>query len=234
MLEFFVREHHNLHAPRAMVVLKPLKVVLTNYPDDQVEQLTGANHPQNSDMGSRQVPFTKTLYIDQEDFRESANKKFKRLVLGKKVRLRNAYVIMAEHAITDAHGNIVEVHATYDPATLGEDPPDGVKPKGVIQWVSASEGINITVREYDRLFSAEAPEQEGEGEDGFLAAINPQSFVEHTQCVAEPALGNTEPESVFQFEREGYFVADRNDYTIERPVFNKTIGLRDSWAKQDK
>jgi glutaminyl-tRNA synthetase len=233
MLEFFVREHHNLHAPRAMVVLKPLKVVLTNYPDDQVEQLTGANHPQNPAMGSRQLPFTKTLYIDQEDFRESANKKFKRLVLGKKVRLRNAYVIMAEKALTDEHGNVTEVHATYDPATLGEDPPDGVKPKGVIQWVSASEGISITVREYDRLFSAEAPEQEGEGDDGFLTAINPESFVEYPNCIAEPTLGNTEPESVFQFEREGYFVADRNDYTPERPVFNKTIGLRDSWAKQD-
>lgn len=231
MLEFAVREYHNHNAPRVMVVMKPLKVVITNYPADKIEQLDAPNHPQNPVMGVRQVPFSQTLYIDQEDFREEANKKFKRLVIGKKVRLRNAYVILAEKVIKNDSGEVIEVHASYDEDTLGTDPQDGVKPKGVIQWVSAGECIDITVRHYDRLFNVESPEKLGEGDEGFLEGINDQSFEELCNCVAEPSLADASPESVFQFEREGYFVADRYDFTSDKPVFNKTIGLRDSWVK---
>ena len=237
MLEFAVREHHNVNAPRAMVVINPLKVVITNYPEDQGEQLSAPNHPQNEAMGERKVPFSKSFYIDREDFRESANKKFKRLVIGKKVRLRNAYVVMANSVVKDAQGEITEVHVTYDPETLGQDPSDGVKPKGVIQWVSADKGVPVTVRLYDRLFNQEAPEKAADsdtGENDFMACVNPDSFTELTTCIAEPSLLEANVEQVFQFEREGYFVADRYDHSSEKPVFNKTIGLRDSWPKQEQ
>ena len=228
MLEFAVREHHNQHAPRAMVVINPLKVVVSNFDEGEVESLSAANHPQDESMGHRALPFTRELYIDREDFREQANKKFKRLVLGKKVRLRNAYVVTAESVIKDDSGEVVEVHVRYDAETLGADPGDGVKPKGVIQWVSASEGVPITVRLYDRLFCKEHPEQ---GED-FVDCLNTDSLLEIGAAIAEPALRDVAAEQVLQFEREGYFVADRYDHCRERPVFNKTIGLRDSWAKQ--
>lgn len=237
MLEFAVREHHNTHAPRAMVVMKPLKVVITNYPDDQVEQLTAPNHPQDETLGSRQLPFTKTLYIDRDDFREEANKKFKRLVLGKKVRLRNAYVILAESVVKDDSGEIVEVHVSYDADTLGTDPADGVKPKGVIQWVSATEGKAITVRAYDRLFNVPDPDRKTDSageEDGFMAFVNHESLAVIDNAIAEPSLLDAAVEQVFQFEREGYFVADRYDFSASTPVFNKTIGLRDSWPKQEQ
>lgn len=236
MLEFAVREYHNVHAPRAMVVINPLKLVISNYPVDQVEQLDAPNHPQDITMGSRKVPFTQTIYIDKADFRESANKKFKRLVMGKKVRLRNAYVIMAESVVKDDSGEVIEVHASYDPDTIGQDPVDGIKPKGVIQWVSVTEGKPITIREYDRLFSHESPEKASEdsGDSDFMSCINPDSYCEHTECFAEPSLLDASAEQVFQFEREGYFVADRHDFSRDQPVFNKTIGLRDSWPKQDQ
>ena len=237
MLEFAVREHHNVHAPRAMVVINPLKVVITNYPEDKTESLVAPNHPQNEAMGSRTVPFAKTFYIDREDFREEANKKFKRLVIGKKVRLRNAYVVMADSVVKDAQGEITEVHVTYDPATLGQDPTDGIKAKGVIQWVSADTAKPITVRLYDRLFDQESPEKASDtetGENDFMSCVNPDSYTELTHCVAEPSLLEAKPEQVLQFEREGYFVADRYDHSSETPVFNKTIGLRDSWPKQEQ
>lgn len=236
MLEFAVREHHNIHAPRAMVVINPLKVVITNYPDDQVESLTAANHPQDESMGTRVLPFTKTFYIDKDDFREEANKKFKRLVIGKKVRLRNAYVVLAESVVKDAQGEITEVHVSYDPGSLGVDPADGVKPKGVVQWVSATEGKRITVRDYDRLFSAAEPEKVGDDTDGgdFMSAVNADSLTVIDNAIAEPALLNAEAEQVFQFEREGYFVADRYQFSADTPIFNKTIGLRDSWPKQEQ
>lgn len=232
MLEFAVREHHNVHAPRAMVVINPLKLVITNYPADKTEYLDAPNHPQDDSMGTRKVPFTQTLYIDKEDFRESANKKFKRLVVGKKVRLRNAYVLIADSLVKDVNGEIIEVHASYDPDTIGVDPADGIKPKGVIQWVSATEGKAIIIREYDRLFNHESPEKSDEVD--FMSHINCDSYKEHTQCMAEPSLLNAVAEQVFQFEREGYFVADRHDFSAEQPVFNKTIGLRDSWPKQEQ
>lgn len=235
MLEFAVREHHNVNAPRAMVVMNPLKVVISNYPENTIEQLTGANHPQDESKGSRQLPFTKTLYIDRDDFREEANKKFKRLVIGKKVRLRNAYVVLAESVVKDANGEITEVHVSYDPDSLGVDPADGIKPKGVIQWVSATEGKPITVRDYDRLFNDPDPERAGgDEENGFMACVNQNSLSVIDTAIAEPALLSAAPEQVFQFEREGYFVADRYDFSSETPVFNKTIGLRDSWPKQEQ
>ena len=233
MLEFAVREYHNEHAPRAMVVMNPLKLVLTNYPEGKTESLAAPNHPQNDAMGSRQLPFGKTLYIDRDDFREEANKKYKRLVLGKKVRLRNAYVVLAESVVKDDEGNIVEVHASVDLDTLGTDPADGAKPKGVIQWVSAAEGKPIRVRLYDRLFNAPDPERDADGEpQDMMSALNPDSFRLLEDCIAEPSLVDALPEQVFQFEREGYFVADRYDHSPDTPTFNKTIGLRDSWPKE--
>ncbi len=235
MLEHAVREYHNEHAPRAMVVMNPLKVVISNYPDDQSEVLRGANHPQNAEMGDRALPFSKEIYIDADDFRESANKKFKRLVVGKKVRLRNAYVIFAESCTKDADGNIVEIQATYDPETIGADPADGVKPKGVIQWVDARTAIELTVNCYDRLFREENPEGYvgDDGEDGFMACVNPDSLNVVT-ALGEASLASINPEQVLQFEREGYFVADRYTYNEKSYVFNKTIGLRDTWAKVEQ
>ncbi|MCB1700092.1 MAG: glutamine--tRNA ligase/YqeY domain fusion protein [Halioglobus sp.] len=229
MLEFAIREDLNENAPRAMCVLNPLKVVLTNYPDSQVEDLVAARHPSRPDLGERVLPFTRELYIDADDFREEANKKYKRLVLGKRVRLRNAYVIEAHEAVKDSAGKVVEVHASIIPHTIGNDPADGVKPKGVIQWVSASRGRQATVRLYDRLFNHEAPDK---GDRDFLQHVNPDSLRVVERAWIEPSLVQALPEQGFQFEREGYFVADRYDHSEESPVFNRTIGLRDSWAEQ--
>ena len=229
MLEFAIREDLNENAPRAMCVLNPLKVVLVDYPDSKVEALSAACHPNRPELGERVLPFSRELYIDADDFREEANKKYKRLVLGKRVRLRNAYVIEALEAVKDDAGNVVEVHARVIADTLGNDPADGIKPKGVIQWVSASRGRQATVRLYDRLFTHEAPDK---GDRDFMAHINPDSLqiVEHAWI--EPSLAQATPEQGFQFEREGYFVADRYDHTEQAPVFNRTIGLRDSWSEQ--
>ncbi len=226
MLEFAIREDLNANAPRAMAVLNPLKVVLTDYPEDKVETLTASNHPSREELGTRELPFTRELYIDAEDFREEANKKYKRLVLGKRVRLRNAYVIEADEVVRDDSGEIVEVRAHTIPDTLGADPADGVKPKGVIQWVSASHGKRAEVRLYDRLFNHEAPDR---GDQDYLAHLNPDSLKVIEAAWIEPSLANAQPEQGFQFEREGYFVADRFDHSGEQPVFNMTIGLRDTW-----
>ncbi|MFT4518562.1 MAG: glutaminyl-tRNA synthetase [Halioglobus sp.] len=226
MLEFAIREDLNENAPRGMCVLKPLKVVLTDYPEDKVEELTVPGHPNRDDLAQRKLPFTRELYIDVEDFREEANKKYKRLVLGKRVRLRNAYVIEGDAVVKDDAGNIIEVHAHTIPNTLGENPEDGIKPKGVIQWVSASHGKTAQVRLYDRLFNQEAPDK---GEGGYLDCINPQSLEVIEEAWIEPGLADAKTEQGFQFEREGYFVADRYDHTSDKPVFNRTIGLRDTW-----
>ncbi len=229
MLEYCVRDDHDKNAPRAMCVLRPLKVVLTNYPSDQKEMLTAPGHPQRADLPERQLPFTATVYIDCEDFREEANKKYKRLVLGKRVRLRNAYVIEADEAIKDERGDIVEVRARVIADTLGADPADGVKPKGVIHWVSADEHLDCEVRLYDRLFNEEFP---GAGGSDFLQAINPDSLEVLNTCKAEISLASAAPEQTFQFEREGYFCLDAEYSRLQgKPVFNRTIGLRDSWAK---
>ena len=229
MLEFAIREDLNENAPRAMCVLNPLKVVLSNYEQGRVEQLSAPCHPSRAELGQRQLPFTRELYIDADDFREEANKKYKRLVLGKRVRLRNAYVIEAHDLVKDSAGEILEVHARIIADTLGNDPADGIKPKGVIQWVSASEGRQATVRLYDRLFTHESPDK---GERDFLDFINPVSLRVVANAWIESSLAQAQPEQHFQFEREGYFVADRYDHSEAAPVFNLTIGLRDSWGEQ--
>ena len=230
MLEHAIRDDLNENAPRAMCVIDPLKVVLTNYPEGESETLTAPGHPNRDDLPERPLPFCRELWIEREDFREEANKKYKRLVLGKKVRLRNAYVIVADEVVKDAEGNISEVRCRYEPETLGCDPHDGVKPKGVIHWVSASHGVPVTVRLYDRLFLNETPDR---GDEGFLAHLNPDALEVRKHCWGEPSLAAAQPEQSFQFERLGYFVADRHEHSASRPVFNRTIGLRDTWAKQE-
>ena len=229
MLEFAIREDLNENAARGMCVLRPLKVVLTDYPSDKVEDLRAPGHPSRDDLGERVLPFTRELYIEADDFREEANKKFKRLVLGKRVRLRNAYVIEADEVVKDALGNVCEVHAHIIADTLGENPADGIKPKGVIHWVSASHGKNAQVRLYERLFNHEAPDK---GDNAFMDHINPDSLEVIESAWIEPSLTAARPEQGFQFEREGYFVADRYDHSPDKPVFNRTIGLRDTWNSQ--
>ena len=230
MLEHAIRDDLNENAPRAFCVIDPLKVVLTNYPEDRVETLAAPAHPGRDDLGQRELPFARELYIDRDDFREEANKKYKRLVLGKRVRLRNAYVIEAEDIEKSADGEITAVYCRLVEDTLGEDPADGIKPKGVIHWVSAAHGVSVELRLYDRLFSVEAPDRGGED---FHQYLNPESLVVTTAAVAEPGLADAAPEARFQFEREGYFVADRFDHRPGAPVFNKTIGLRDTWQRTE-
>lgn len=230
MLEFSVRDDLDKNAPRAMCVLRPLKVTLTNYPEDKIEEMVAPCHPNRDDLGERLLPFTRTLYIDQDDFREEANKKYKRLVLGKRVRLRNAYVIEADLAIRDEQGNIIEIVAHIIEDSLGKDPADGIKPKGVIHWVSAAHNLDCEVRLYDRLFTDEAPDAGGKN---FLDHINPNSLEILRNCKAEISLAKAGLDDHFQFEREGYFCLDSKYHTPDKPVFNRTIGLRDSWAKMD-
>jgi glutaminyl-tRNA synthetase len=229
VLENCIREDLNSSAPRRMAVLHPLKVIITDYPEDQVEQLDIANHPQDETMGSRTVPFTRELYIDQNDFREEASKKFKRLVSGGEVRLRNAYVIRCDEVIKDAHGEIIELHCSYDPATLGAN-PSGRKVKGVIHWVSVQYGLNAELRLYDRLFNQPSPDS---GKDGLEYAdhLNPGSLKTLTGCVVEPALAEAAAGQRFQFEREGYFCVDEKLSVPGELMFNRTVTLRDSWAK---
>lgn len=225
MLEHAVRDDLDKNAPRAMTVLRPLKVVLTNYPEAKTEQLQATGHPNRDDLGSRVLPFGRELFIDQDDFREEANKKYKRLVLGKRVRLRHAYVIEAEQAIKNDQGEVIEVRAKVIENTLGNDPEDGVKPKGVIHWVAAHENAQFNVHLYDRLFTEPAP---GAGGADFLASINPDSLQILTGCKGEIGLLEASVEQGFQFEREGYFCRDSQAATL---VFNRTIALRDTWTK---
>jgi glutaminyl-tRNA synthetase len=224
MLESAVRDHLNQHAPRAMCVMQPLRLTLTNLAEPLV--LTVPNHPADPEFGSRELVMGSELFIDQADFREEANKQFKRLVLGKRVRLRGGLVIEGERCEKDADGNVVRVLARCVTSVPGTDPEDGVKPKGVIQWVSAEHGLFATIRRYDRLFAVPEPARE----DDMLAALNPKSLEVIEGAMVEPGVSEGEPEQVFQFEREGYFVADRYDHAPGSPVFNLTIGLRDTWS----
>lgn len=226
MLEACVRDELNENAPRAMAVLEPLKVVIENYPEGQVEQVEGPLHPSKEEMGSRMMPFSRELYIERDDFREEANKKYKRLVIGKSVRLRNAYVITAERCDKDADGNITTVYCSYNPDTLGKNPEDGTKPKGVIHWVAAEGAVEAEFRLYDRLFTVPNPA----AEEDFTTVLNDESLVV-LKGVVEPALVNAEAEVAYQFERQGYFCADNKDSSKDKLVFNRTVGLRDSWAK---
>ncbi len=230
-LESAIRDDLDKNAPRAMCVLNPLKVVIENFDANAVEAMTAPAHPK-LDMGERELPFTRELYIDRADFTEDSSlsrKKFKRLVLGDYVRLRSAYVIKAESVVKDDSGEIVEIRASLVPDTVGENPPEGIKPRGVIHWVSATRGVRATVRLYDRLFNHEAPDR---GDEDFLSYLNPDSLQVLDNCWVEPGLASAAPEASFQFEREGYFVADRFDHNAEQPVFNRAIGLRDTWASK--
>jgi len=231
VLENCVREDLNVNAPRRMAVLHPLKVVIDNYPEDRVEELQAANHPQDESMGTRTIPLTRELYIDREDFREEAPRKFKRLVMGGEVRLRNAYVIRCDEVIKDSHGDIIELRCSYDPETLSQN-PEGRKVKGVIHWVSASQGITAEVRLYDRLFNHPNPDAAKEGKD-FTAYLNSESLLTLTHCRLEPSLAEARAGEHVQFEREGYFCVDP-DHSRDRPIFNRTVTLRDSWARIEK
>ncbi|GAA69665.1 glutamine--tRNA ligase [Pseudoalteromonas sp. BSi20429] len=224
MLEACIREDLNENAPRAMAVLDPVKVVIENYDADKVEVLSVANHPNKEEMGRRDVPFTREIYIEREDFKEEANNKFKRLVLDKEVRLRGAYVIKAQRVEKDENGEITTIFCTYDSETLGKNPSDGRKVKGVIHWVSAPESITAEVRLYDRLFSVPNPA----AADEFETTLNPESLVVLSNAKLEPSLANSQAEQGFQFERTGYFSRDSKS---ENVVFNQTVGLRDSWSK---
>ncbi|BCK02746.1 glutamine--tRNA ligase [Vibrio cholerae] len=228
-LESCIRDDLNENAPRAMAVLDPVKLVIENFAAGTVETLTLANHPNKPEMGDREVPFTRELWIEREDFREEANKKYKRLVLGKEVRLRGAYVIKAERIEKDEQGNITTIFCSYDPDTLGKNPADGRKVKGVIHWVSAEKGVPAEFRLYERLFTVPNPG----AADNFAETINPESLVK-VQGYVEPSLVEAKPEFGYQFERMGYFCADNKDSSPQALVFNRTVGLRDSFAKIDE
>ncbi len=229
LLEFSLREHLNKIAPRMMAVLNPVKVVITNYPENQVETLTAINNPEDETAGTRQVPFSRELYIERDDFMENPPKKYFRLAPGQEVRLRYAYFITCQDVIKDEQGNIIEIHCTYDPATRGGDSPDGRKVKGTIHWVSAQHAIGAEVRLFDRLFKVPAPDDVEEGHT-FLENLNPDSLKVLTDCKLEPALANAKPMDRMQFERLGYFCVDK-DSTPGHLVFNRTCTLKDSWAK---
>jgi glutaminyl-tRNA synthetase len=228
-LESCVREALEPTSRRVMGVLKPLKIVIENYPEDEVEELTAANHPKDEAMGTRIVPFTKEIYIDQDDFREEANRKYKRLVTGGEVRLRYGYVVRCDSVIRNAQDEITELRCSYDPDTLGKN-PEGRKVRGVIHWVSASQSLAAEVRIFEPLFSVPVPDAEGEDYEKHL---NPDSRTIY-QARLEPGLKTALESDRFQFEREGYFCLDSVDSKPDALVFNRVVGLRDTWAKIEK
>ncbi len=232
MLEHFVREDLNRRSARVMAVLHPLKVVIDNYPEGQVEQMDAVNNPEDPNAGSRKVPFSKTLYIEQDDFREVPPPKYFRLSPGKEVRLRYGYFITAKSVVKNAQGEVVEVHCTYDPATRGGNAPDGRKVKSTIHWVSAEHAVDSEVRIYDKLFTKENPTELEEGQN-FTDNLNPNSLEVIATAKLEPSLANAAPGSRYQFERLGYFCVD-TDSKPDRPVFNRTVALKDSWARIEK
>ena len=227
LLEHCLREEMNLTARRVMAVLDPLKVVITNYPEGQVEDIECQNNPENEDDGTRMVPFSRELWIERDDFLEDPPRKFFRLGPGREVRLKHAYYVTCDEAVKDDDGNIVELRCTYDPESRGGSTPDGRRVKGTLQWVSVTHGVDAEVRLYDHLFSDPNP---GDAED-VTTVLNPDSLVVKTGCKLEPELGAAKPGDSFQFMRHGYFSADSEDSTPERPVFNRTVSLKDSWAK---
>lgn len=230
-LEDAIREDLNFRAPRVMAVLKPLKVVITNYPENKVEQLEAANHPQRPELGTREVPFSRELYIEADDFMEDAPKKFFRLAPGREVRLRYAYFVTCQEVIKDSSGRITELRCTYDPATRGGNASDGRKVKGTIHWVSAAHAVSAELRLYDHLFKAEYPDDVPEGKT-FLDNINPNSLEIVRDAKLEPSLIAALPGQHYQFERLGYFFTDPVDSKPGSPVFNRTATLRDTWAKE--
>jgi glutaminyl-tRNA synthetase len=229
ILEACIREDLDRSAPRAMAVLHPLKVVIENFPEGDVEELDAPNHPKDESMGRRRLLFSREIYIDQADFREEASRKYKRLVGRGEVRLRNAYVIRCDRVIKDDAGEVVELRCSYDPATLGAN-PEGRKVRGVIHWVSAYHGLRAEVRLYDRLFKHPAPDQD-KRVASFLEHLNPDSLYTLSHAMVEPSLADAAPGTRFQFEREGYFCVDSEESGRGRLVFNRTVTLRDSWAR---
>ena len=233
LLEHCIREDLNKRAPRVMAVLRPLRVVIDNYPEDQTEEVDAVNNPEDPDMGTRKVPFSRVLYIERDDFREDPPPKFFRLAPGREVRLRYAYFITCVGVVKDEHtGEVVELRCTYDPASRGGNSPDGRKVKGTIHWVSTAHALEVEVRLYDRLFTAEDPGEVRDGA-GFESVLNPDSQEIVTGYI-EPSLAGAAPGSRYQFERLGYFCVDSKDSSAERMVFNRTVTLRDSWAKIEK
>ena len=233
LLEHCIREDLNAKAHRVMGVLEPLKVIITNWPEGQVEWLEIENLPGDEDAGTHKAPFAQEIYIEQEDFMEDPPKKFHRLSPGKEVRLKGAYIIKCEEVIKDSTGKVVELRCTYDPETKSGEDNSGKKVKGVIHWVSVQHGLPATVRLYDNLFLNENPDDADEGQD-FTDNINPESLLVLKDCIVEPALADCDPESRFQFMRKGYFFLDPKDSSKNNLVFNRIVGLRDSWAKKNK
>ncbi len=233
VLEDCAREELDKTAPRAMAVLHPLKVVITNYPEDKTEEFEPARHPKNPDMGTRKVPFSREIYIDQDDFREDPPPKYFRLAPGKEVRLRFAYVIRCEEVIYDSSGKVIELHCTYDQATRSGAKAEGRKVKGIIHWVSIQHSVPVEVRLYDRLFVNPSPGSDDPG-GNFLNDLNPDSIETVTSCRVEPGLLKAEPEDIYQFERVGYFCVDSKESRPEALVFNRTVTLRDTWAKLEQ
>jgi len=232
LLEHCLRQDLNKTSPRVMAVLDPLKVVITNYPEDQIDELDAVNNPEDATAGTRKVPFSKELYIERADFMEDPPKKFFRLGPGREVRLRYAYFVTCTDVIKDDQGNIVELHCTYDPATRGGDSPDGRRVKGTLHWVSANHALDAEVRLYEHLFTKENPENTEEGQD-FTANLNSDSLKIIEHCKVEPYLADTKPLNRYQFERIGYFCADPKA-SDGKLVFHRTVGLRDTWAKMQK
>jgi len=229
LLEHCVREDLNERAPRVLGVLRPLRLVIDNYPEGQAEEFDSPYHPQNPGLGSRKVPFSRTLYIEQEDFMENPPKKFYRLAPGREVRLRYGYFIKCVSVLKDPNtGEVVEIHCTYDPETQSGFAPDGRKVDATIHWVSAEHSVPAEVRLYDRLFSVANPLGE---DDDFTKFLNPKSFERIDSCRLESSLKGAAPGSRYQFERLGYFCVDLKDSTPGKPVFNRVVTLRDSWAK---
>jgi glutaminyl-tRNA synthetase len=232
LLEYCLREDLNKRVPRAMAVLRPLKVVIDNYPVGQKEEMEAVNNPEDASAGTRKVPFSRVLYIEQDDFREVPPKQYYRLSPGKEVRLRYGYFITCTGVVKNNEGEVVEIHCTYDPETRGGNAPDGRKVKSTIHWVSADHAVDAEVRLYDNLFTRENPNDDSEGLD-FTAYLNPNSLEVISAAKLEPSLADAEPGSRCQFERLGYFVADLES-TKEKLIFNRTVGLRDTWAKIEK
>jgi glutaminyl-tRNA synthetase len=231
LLEYCIRERLNKIAPRVMGVLRPLKVIIDNYPEDQVEELDAINNPEDPEMGTRKIPFSRELYIEQDDFMEEPPKKFFRLAPGREVRLRYAYFITCVDVVKDpATGDVIELHCTYDPQTRGGDAPDGRRVKGTLHWVSASHAVTAEVRLYEHLFLKENPNEVEDGKE-FTDFINPNSLKKLTNCMVEPGLSASKPGDRFQFERLGYFCVDAKDSAEGSLVFNRTVTLRDTWAK---
>ncbi len=230
VLENEIRNDLNSEAPRKMCVLDPIKLIIDNFPENHIEYVTAKNHPQDPDMGVRKLPFTRELYIEREDFREKPNRKYKRLGPGREIRLRYGFLVQyASHVKDEKSGEILEIHCTYDPQSKGGSAPDGRKVKGTIHWVSASEGLPVTVRLYDRLFTCEDPENDKDVD--FLNYINKKSMITMDNAMAEPSLSDLQPEENIQFERQGYFCIDPLDSTDKKIIINRTVTLRDTWSK---